>query len=251
MAEFSDFDTHQITEFLYDSILPIINNKTNLKSDYKQQYFDRFLSLLNYSNNIIFYGAPGTGKTHLANQLYQVFLYNQLFLINEEFETLRRVRWEGVYMLALYINPSKSLSSKELIYNWLLKCKPDYASVVEQNIALPSSSSVSYYVQKVDESHYLLNDLGIQYVEENLYDQLLEIRNSFNPDVYQSKYLKFVTFHQSFAYEEFVEGTKPITNESGDVSYKVVDGVFKQICKQAELDSENKYLIIIDEITAC
>lgn len=63
-----------------------------------------------------------------------------------------------------------------------------------------------------------------------------------------SKYSKFVTFHQSFAYEEFVEGIKPLTNESGEVSYKVVDGVFKQICRQAELDPDNKYLIIIDEI---
>ena len=60
--------------------------------------------------------------------------------------------------------------------------------------------------------------------------------------------VKFVTFHQSFAYEEFVEGIKPVTDELGDVSYKVVDGVFKGICKQAELDPENKYLIIIDEI---
>jgi 5-methylcytosine-specific restriction endonuclease McrBC GTP-binding regulatory subunit McrB len=62
------------------------------------------------------------------------------------------------------------------------------------------------------------------------------------------KYLKFVTFHQSFAYEEFVEGIKPLTNELGEVSYRVVDGVFKQICRQAELDPDNKYLIIIDEI---
>ena len=62
------------------------------------------------------------------------------------------------------------------------------------------------------------------------------------------KYKKFVTFHQSFAYEEFVEGIKPLTNELNEVSYKVVDGVFKQICRQAELDPDNKYLIIIDEI---
>ena len=53
--------------------------------------------------------------------------------------------------------------------------------------------------------------------------------------------VKFVTFHQSFAYEEFVEGIKPITNEAGEVSYRVVDGVFKKICRQAELDLDNKY----------
>jgi len=58
--------------------------------------------------------------------------------------------------------------------------------------------------------------------------------------------VKFVTFHQSFAYEEFVEGIKPITDESENVSYNVVDGVFKKICKQAKLNPKNKYLITID-----
>jgi 5-methylcytosine-specific restriction enzyme B len=44
--------------------------------------------------------------------------------------------------------------------------------------------------------------------------------------------IEFVTFHQSMDYEDFVEGIKP--NAEGDsVSYKVKDGIFKQICKRA------------------
>ncbi len=45
----------------------------------------------------------------------------------------------------------------------------------------------------------------------------------------------FVTFHQSFAYEEFVEGLRPITDLDGDseVRYEVRDGVFKRICSLA------------------
>jgi len=61
--------------------------------------------------------------------------------------------------------------------------------------------------------------------------------------------VKFVTFHQSFAYEEFVEGIKPVPdNKSGDISFKVVNGVFKEICIQAKSDPKNKYLLVIDEI---
>ena len=45
------------------------------------------------------------------------------------------------------------------------------------------------------------------------------------------------TFHQSFSYEEFVEGLKPVLIENdeevGDVKYKVVDGIFKQACERA------------------
>lgn len=58
---------------------------------------------------------------------------------------------------------------------------------------------------------------------------------------------RFVTFHQSFAYEEFVEGLKP-SSDAGQIQYHVKSGVFRQICKDAEKDPDNEYLLVIDEI---
>ncbi|WP_306669798.1 MULTISPECIES: McrB family protein [unclassified Acinetobacter] len=45
--------------------------------------------------------------------------------------------------------------------------------------------------------------------------------------------IKFVTFHQSFSYEDFVEGIRAETNEEGQLSYDVKAGVFKEICDNA------------------
>ena len=59
--------------------------------------------------------------------------------------------------------------------------------------------------------------------------------------------VEMVTFHQSFAYEEFVEGVKPVIHE-GQLSYAVVDGVLKRICRTAEKNPDSQYLLIIDEI---
>lgn len=42
--------------------------------------------------------------------------------------------------------------------------------------------------------------------------------------------IKFVTFHQSFSYEDFVEGIRAETNDDGQLSYDVKAGVFKEIC---------------------
>jgi hypothetical protein len=42
--------------------------------------------------------------------------------------------------------------------------------------------------------------------------------------------INFVTFHQSYGYEEFVEGIKPKVNTSGEVEYNIEDGIFKKIC---------------------
>lgn len=59
--------------------------------------------------------------------------------------------------------------------------------------------------------------------------------------------IAFITFHQSYSYEEFVEGIRPETKD-GKISYDVKSGIFKQICKAAEKDIDNSYVLLIDEI---
>lgn len=46
-------------------------------------------------------------------------------------------------------------------------------------------------------------------------------------------YVEFVTFHQSFSYEDFVEGLRAESGEDGQLHYAVVDGVFKRLCNPA------------------
>jgi 5-methylcytosine-specific restriction protein B len=51
------------------------------------------------------------------------------------------------------------------------------------------------------------------------------------------KRIRFVTFHQSYGYEEFVEGLRA-NSEDGAISYDVEPGIFKQVCEQAALGVE-------------
>ncbi len=47
--------------------------------------------------------------------------------------------------------------------------------------------------------------------------------------------IAFTTFHQSYGYEEFIEGIKPkLDQESDSVGYKIEDGIFKAFCKKAK-----------------
>jgi 5-methylcytosine-specific restriction endonuclease McrBC GTP-binding regulatory subunit McrB len=101
--------------------------------------------------------------------------------------------------------------------------------------------------ERTNDGYWSLTQEGIKYIENELGYLIEELRKIDRGDFVISKYMRFVTFHQSFSYEEFVEGLKPIT-EYGQVRYEVVDGIFKEICRSAQNDPEHEYLLVIDEI---
>jgi mcrB domain protein len=62
-------------------------------------------------------------------------------------------------------------------------------------------------------------------------------------------FIKFITFHQSYGYEDFIEGIRPyLDDKSKDLKYILHSGIFKDICNKAKNDRQNNYVLIIDEI---
>ena len=54
-----------------------------------------------------------------------------------------------------------------------------------------------------------------------------------------------IQFHQSYSYEDFIEGLKPSLDSQ---SFELRRGVFLDFCEKASEDEDNKYFFIIDEI---
>lgn len=66
----------------------------------------------------------------------------------------------------------------------------------------------------------------------------------------EAERIVFCTFHQSFSYEDFVEGLRA-NSVNGQIEYRVESGVFKKICQNAGTLIDNirpSYVLIIDEI---
>lgn len=60
---------------------------------------------------------------------------------------------------------------------------------------------------------------------------------------YDDSKIEMVQFHQSYSYEDFIQGYRP-----DEDSFKLVNGVFYSFCEKAKSDPDNKYFFVIDEI---
>lgn len=100
---------------------------------------------------------------------------------------------------------------------------------------------------------YLLSDNGL-----DLIDEIIENWNKLYPNLY-SEYIdyslalslglvKFITFHQSYSYEEFIEGIRPDLSSETELSYKLEDGLFKELALKAKENPNENFVLIIDEI---
>lgn len=78
------------------------------------------------------------------------------------------------------------------------------------------------------------------------YEERKAVMAAYN-DYVRKGQIVFTTFHQSYGYEEFIQGLRPDT-KSDKMAFTTVDGVFKRIADDALDDQEKNYVIIIDEI---
>lgn len=116
----------------------------------------------------------------------------------------------------------------------------------EATIVSPSLNRILYGPPGTGKT-YQTTELAVQCVAPNWY---YEFNNEYldepeKRELIRAKYdeltakgrIAFTTFHQSFSYEDFVEGIRPVVIEGNDknsnISYEVVDGIFKQLCANA------------------
>jgi len=150
--------------------------------------------------------------------------------------------FESIIKEAIHLNPNQEKQLLELM-KWYKSSSDTYK--LDQNMSNKSEemdslnqilygppgtgktySTIAEAIQIIDPAFYKNNSDDREKIVVK-YQELL-ISNWDKP----SGQIAFTTFHQSFSYEDFVEGIKPLL-ESEDLRYQIEDGIFKKMCSRA------------------
>ena len=212
-----------ITRQLYAKITGDIQDRTSKNSE--------FANILLRKKQLIFYGPPGTGKTYSA-----IKLAKEIVAQNSSSSTLT-FKEAAIKILQ---KENKDMHYKEMLDKILeqgliqtLSKKPDRTLSYTLSTDIQKNGESSIF-KRVDNGTYSLNpNIDLEELKET--------------EHYKHQFIRNVTFHQSYSYEEFVEGIKP-NSIDGKVVYGIEPGIFRIICEEAEADPDNRYVMIIDEI---
>ena len=232
--------------------------------------------------NHIFYGPPGTGKTFKLSELLKDYTDEaiasdadeQRKLVIEE-KIIQRTWWEAVvaalhdleshakvpdlekhrYIKAFAAAKGRTQNIKQTLWSSLQL----HTVNTSMTVKMKARTEPQIFDKKADSTWSLLN--GWEEFCPDLAELLLGSKDE-KPSP-NNRYA-FVTFHQSYGYEEFVEGLRPVLGEAGaeggEVQYEIRAGVFKVLCEKARkakkeaeakgmsVDDIPRYAMVIDEI---
>jgi len=257
----------KIADELLSNIRNTPNDDENSKHPVRKKDFGMLPSL-----NTILYGPPGTGKTwKLRTEYMDLFTDTSATLSQEEYAA-RLVSdlawWKVITMVMMDLKESRV---SDIMAHPLMQARIKRSSSANPRAAIWAHIQMHTkqecqnvkYTKRYEPLLFWKGDnsvwsIDLELAEETVPDlkEKLEEFNSFEPGKpTKVERYDFTTFHQSFSYEDFVEGIKPVmpaedaTEEIPDsLAYEVRPGIFKKMVQWAQADPKHNYALFIDEI---
>ncbi|VXB80970.1 MULTISPECIES: McrB family protein [Chryseobacterium] len=96
---------------------------------------------------------------------------------------------------------------------------------------------------------------AVEIITGQIIDSYKDLVNIFNQNLH--KQIEFITFHQNYSYEDFIQGLRPDTDNGKELSFEKKDGVFKRIADRAlrnlkasknPLNNKKSFDLVFDEL---
>lgn len=266
-------------EIEFPSVLPDFRREgywpddyTDDEEDAEDDAVDGELKALPVAQNIIYFGPPGTGKTYKLQKLLAEKYTQDISSLSESeqiAELIKDLTWWEVLAAALYDLGGKADVNtliKHAYVQAVIKSKnrkknisPTIWGTLQQH-APNSSTTVKvekrispYIFDKIESAEtkkmewHFVGDWKEQCAD--ILSKVDAIKPGANKSLGNIRCYEFVTFHQSYGYEEFVEGLRPVLNGDGDgLNYEIRPGVFLRLCERARMNPNRKFAMVIDEI---
>jgi 5-methylcytosine-specific restriction protein B len=136
--------------------------------------------------------------------------------------------------LDYYVPPMRALW--KLDENDVAEPEQEYSVSSSTKAAQSTSLNQILYGPPGTGKTYTTIDKALEIIEPTFYEENRHDREVLKEQfdiLIKANRIGFVTFHQSFSYEDFVEGIKASTGEDSQVSYDVEDGIFKTMSERA------------------
>ena len=222
--------------------------------------------------NVIYYGPPGTGKTYKVSELLRRDYERTTTSVSaaewrSQFiaDRIAPLKWWEATVLALMDLDGKAKVKQLLEHPFIVALAtakgrkgnvgPTVWTTLQERTVVESTTvneKRRVSPQVFDKSKESVWQLAGEWKDACV--DLVALIEAYRAGAQASEIRRqysFVTFHQSYGYEEFVEGLRPVLDgdtESGGIKYEIRPGAFKDLCRKARLAPDQHFAMVIDEI---